>query len=126
MTRDRAWTRRAATLLVAAALGSALGACATRTAPLPPSGAARFPAFLYPVPPDPLLSHPATARHVLGWQWLQAGDFRAAERNFTAALKESAQTFYPAEAGLGYVALAQNVYRRAIQHFDRAAVANPA
>lgn len=125
MIRDRAWTRRAATLLVAAALGSALGACASRTAPLPPPGAARFPAFLYPVPPDPLLSHPASAWHELAWQWLQAGDFRAADRNFTAALKESAQAFYPAEAGLGYVALAQNDHRRAIQHFDRAVAANP-
>ena len=38
--------------------------------------------------------------------WLQAGDLRAAERNFTAALKQS-PAFYPAEAGLGYVALAR-------------------
>ena len=40
------------------------------------------------------------------WQWLQAGDARAAERSFAAALK-AAPDFYPAEAGLGYVALAR-------------------
>ncbi|MBA3232003.1 MAG: tetratricopeptide repeat protein [Acidobacteria bacterium] len=126
MQRDLAWTRRAATVLVAATLGAALGACAPRTAPLPPPGAARFPAFLYPAPPDGLASGPAAARHQVAWQWLQAGDFRAAERNFTAALKESGQAFYPAEAGLGYAALAQNDHRGAIQYFDRAVAANPA
>jgi tetratricopeptide (TPR) repeat protein len=124
--RDLSWTRRAATLLIAGALASALGACAPRAAPTPPPGAARFPAFLYPAPPEALADHPAAARHTLGWQWLQAGDFRLAERNFLAALKESGQAFYPAEAGLGYMALAQQDQRRAIQHFDRAVAANPA
>jgi tetratricopeptide (TPR) repeat protein len=123
--RDLSWKRGAAALLVAAALLGALGACAPRAAPLPPPGAARFPAFLYPAPPDALAAHPAAARHQLGWQWLQAGDFRQAERNFLAALKETAQAFYPAEAGLGYVALAQQDHWRAIEHFDRAVAGDP-
>jgi tetratricopeptide (TPR) repeat protein len=124
--RDLRWTRGAAALLMAAVLLGALGACAPRAAPVPPPGAARFPAFLYPAPPDALAAHPAAARHQLGWQWLQAGDFRQAERNFLSALKESGQAFYPAEAGLGYIALAQQDHLRAIQYFDRAIAGDPA
>jgi tetratricopeptide (TPR) repeat protein len=124
--RDLSWTRGAAALLMAAVLLGALGACAPRAAPVPPPGAARFPAFLYPAPPDALAAHPAAARHQLGWQWLQAGDFRQAERNFLTALKESGQAFYPAEAGLGYIALAQQDHLRAIQYFDRAIAGDPA
>jgi tetratricopeptide (TPR) repeat protein len=121
---DFSLKRRVARLLVAAALAGAFGACAPRTAPAPPTGAPRFPAFLYPAPPEAMAAHPAAARHQLAWQWLQAGDFRQAERNFLMALKESAQAFYPAEAGLGYLALAQQDHRRAIQHFDRAVAGN--
>lgn len=113
-------------MALATALGLLLGACAPRTAPMPPPGAARFPAFLFPAPPDTLATHPAAARHQVGWGWLQAGDFRAAERAFNAALKESAQAFYPAHAGLGYVALAQDEHQAAVAHFDRAVAANPA
>jgi tetratricopeptide (TPR) repeat protein len=63
-------------------------------------------------------------RHTAGWGWLQAGDLRAAERNFAAALKQSA-SFYPAEVGLGYVALAGKKQKEALLHFDRAVVVNP-
>lgn len=125
MRRDVEWTRRAAGLVLAAALGLLLGACAARTEPAPPPAAARFPAFLFPAPPDALASHPAAARHQTAWQWLQAGDFRGAERNFQAALEESAHAFYPAHAGLGYVALAREDHRAAIEHFDRAVAAGP-
>jgi tetratricopeptide (TPR) repeat protein len=59
-----------------------------------------------------------------GWGWLQAGDLRAAERNFASALKQSA-SFYPAEVGLGYVALANKKQKDALLHFDRAVVVNP-
>jgi tetratricopeptide (TPR) repeat protein len=124
--RDLSRRRSVAVLLVAGALLGTLGACAPRTAPAPPTGVARFPAFLFPAAPEALAATPAAARHQLGWQWLQAGDFRQAERNFLAALKESGQAFYPAEAGLGYLALAQEDHRGAIPHFDRAISANPA
>lgn len=123
---DVVWTRRAAALAVGAVMAVLLGACAPRTAPLPPPGAALFPAFPFPAPPEGLEAHPAAGRHRIAWQWLQAGDFRAAERNFSAALKESAQAFYPAHAGLGYIALAQEDYRQATGHFDRAVAADPA
>ena len=112
--------------LTAVCLLATLAACAARTVPAPPTGAPRFPAFVFPEPPGPLASHPAAARHQVAWQWLQAGDFRNAERNFSAALKESQAEFYPAEAGLGYVSLAQDRHRDAVEHFDRALAADAA
>jgi tetratricopeptide (TPR) repeat protein len=69
-------------------------------------------------PPDLAPPHVA-ARHDLAWQALQAGDLRAAERQFTAVLKE-APAFYPSSAGLGYVALARKEFEKAVPHFDRA------
>ena len=111
--------------LAVPALVLLLAACAPRTAPLPPAAIApKFPDFVRPVPPAGLGPAAALERHETGWQWLQAGDLRAAERNFSAALKR-AEAFYPAEVGLGYVALAAKKYKEALLHFDRAVVANP-
>lgn len=119
-----AWLHRAVvTVLIAGAL---LSGCAKETAPAPPPGTPRFPAFLFPEPPQALAAHPAVTRHQAGWAWLQAGEFRAAERQFEAAIKESGSAFYPADAGLGYVALAQNDHKEAVEHFDRAVAADPA
>jgi tetratricopeptide (TPR) repeat protein len=100
-------------------------ACAAKTAPAPPpSGAPRFPEFIVPTPPSGLGTPAALERHDVGWRWLQAGDLRAAERNFQAALKESPD-FYPAHAALGWVALAKKDESEALDEFDRAVVANP-
>ena len=110
---------------LAIALTLLVGACAPKTAPPVAPGPPRFPAFTYPALPAPLETSPAATKHRLGWEWLQQGDFRAAERNFTAALKEAPQ-FYPAEAGLGYLSLAKEDHERAVEHFDRAIGANPA
>ena len=102
-----------------------LSACAPRMAPAPPAVTApKFPEFVFPAVPQELGSPAARERHDLAWRWLQAGDLRAAERNFAAALK-STTAFYPAEAGLGYVALARKDHRESLEHFDRAVVANP-
>jgi tetratricopeptide (TPR) repeat protein len=100
------------------------GACAPKAAPLPPPTAARFPEFIFPAAPAGLGSPAALERHDVAWKWLQAGEFRAADRNFTSALKQSPD-FYPAEAGLGYSALARKEYKASVGHFDRAIVANP-
>ena len=50
---------------------------------------------------------------------------KAADRNFTAALR-LAPGFYPSEAGLGYLALARKDTREAAAHFERALTANAA
>lgn len=100
------------------------GACAPRVPAVPPVTPPTFPDFIFPAAPPGLGTPAALERHDLGWRWLQAGDPRAAERNFAAALKQS-EGFYPAEAGLGYAALARKDHREAAQHFDNAVVANP-
>lgn len=112
--------------LAAGLLGLAIAAaaCAPKTAPLPPPAAAGFPEFIYPAPPAGVGSPAALERHDVAWKWLQAGEFRAADRNFGSALKQSPD-FYPAEAGLGYSALARKDYKEAVTHFDRAIVSNP-
>lgn len=101
-------------------------ACAPKAPDLPaPGGAARYPDFIFPEPPPGEPGTPAVLeRHNAGWLWLQAGDLRAAERHFGAALK-LAPSFYPAEAGLGYVSLAKNDHQSAVSHFERAVRANP-
>lgn len=85
----------------------------------------KFPEFVFPAIPPALASPMVTASHQAGWQWLQLGDLRNADRSFAAALK-AAPPFYPAEAGLGLVALARKDARAAAGHFDRALAADPA
>jgi tetratricopeptide (TPR) repeat protein len=102
-----------------------LAACAPNVPDLPAAGGvSRFPDFIFPAVPDDLGTPAAHERHKAGWLWLQAGDLRAAERNFHATLK-LAPEFYPAEAGLGYVELARKDHKAAVTHFDRAVVTNP-
>ena len=113
---------RAAAAVMVLALSAA---CAAKKPELPPpTTAARYPEFVYPAALPTLGTPAAQERHKAGWLWLQAGDLKAAERNFEAALDSSAD-FYPAEAGLGYVQLAKKSHASALDHFDRAVVANP-
>ena len=116
-------------LLAAAAVVAALSsaACGAKRVEVPPAGAeaaAKYPDFIFPAAVPGLGTPAALERHQAGWLWLQAGDLRAAERNFEAALKLSAD-FYPASVALGYVGLAKNDQREAVEQFDRAIVANP-
>lgn len=116
----RAWAR-----VVFAIACAAAASCATRLPPPPPAVVTpKFPEFVPPVAPPGLAASDVVERHDVGWRWLQAGDLRAADRSFSAALK-AAPGFYPAEAGLGYVALARKNLKESILHFDRAVVANP-
>ena len=103
----------------------AAAGCGPKAPPAPPAVAApKFPDYIFPSVAQGVGTPAAVDRHTAGWGWLQAGDLRAAERNFAAALKQSAG-FYPAEVGLGYVALSQKKHKDALQHFDRAVVMNP-
>jgi tetratricopeptide (TPR) repeat protein len=100
-------------------------ACAPKTIPAPPAvSTPKYPDYIFPAAPAGVGTPAAIERHQAGWGWLQAGDLRSAERNFSAALKQS-PPFYPAEAGLGYVALAQKKHKESLVHFDRAVVMNP-
>jgi tetratricopeptide (TPR) repeat protein len=109
-------------LLVLAATAAACGAKKVIDPPVVTTP--KFPDFIFPAAPNGVGTPAAIERHQVGWNWLQAGDLRAAERNFNAALKQS-PPFYPAEVGLGYVALAQKKHKDSLQHFDRAVLMNP-
>jgi tetratricopeptide (TPR) repeat protein len=99
--------------------------CAARTAPAAATpGASRYPDFAFPDIPNAISSPDRDARHLRAWDALQAGDLRRAEREFASLA--STRGFYPAEAGLGYVQLAQKEFARAVTHFDRALASDAA
>ncbi len=108
------------------ALAIAACACAAkpRTVPLPNESATKFQDFVEPVIPDTFGGYPAAvASQKRGWRFLQAGDFREAEREFHLALKNAPQ-FFPAETGLGYLELAQKDPKAALDHFEKALLLN--
>jgi tetratricopeptide (TPR) repeat protein len=92
-------------------------ACGPKTAPLPTVSFPRFPDFVAPVTPVEFASTAAAENQSRGWTFLQAGDMRNAEHEFTAALRTPG--FYPAEIGLGYVEVARQDGKAALTHFDR-------
>lgn len=117
--------RHACGLAAAVTLLAVAAGCAPK-APPATTGPDQYPAFVFPeVPPDlaRVASRTLTA-HQTGWRWLQAGNLRNAERNFSDALKRT-QGFYPAVAGLGYVDLAERDFQDAVAQFDRAIARNP-
>jgi tetratricopeptide (TPR) repeat protein len=78
----------------------------------------RHPEFQYPVTPQGT-DEIQNTRIERGWRYLQADNARTAEREFQAALKLQ-PSFHPAEAGLGYVELAEHDAKKAVERFDRA------
>lgn len=105
--------------LVGCALFSLVTACAPKVAPpLPTVTSPQFPDYVAPVVPTAFANTPVAENQLRGWTFLQAGDFRNAEREFSTALK-IVPPFYPAEIGLGYVDLARRDAKSAVAHFDR-------
>jgi tetratricopeptide (TPR) repeat protein len=102
-----------------------LVACAPKVAPPSVPGAPRYPDFVAPAVPENLAPPEIVRRHDAAWSSLQAGDLRAAERQFAAVIKQ-APAFYPSQAGLGYVALARKNADDAVPWFDRALTTEPA
>ncbi len=96
-----------------------VSACAPKSVPAPVPTAPKFPEFMRPAVPPAMADTPAAASATRGWASLQAGDLRAAEREFAGALK-ALPGFFPAEASLGYLELARKDARAALPHFDRA------
>jgi tetratricopeptide (TPR) repeat protein len=93
-------------------------------APSATAGAPKFPDFVYPAAPAGVGAPDAAGRQTTAWQLLQAGDTKAADREFGTILKQ-APSFYPAEAGLGYSALARHDTGAALTHFDKVLAVNP-
>jgi tetratricopeptide (TPR) repeat protein len=111
--------RRSRNVLVAALLLLACGCGPKTTAPVTTPNSPRFPDFVFPAAPAGSAPQAVLDQHQAAWRLLQSGDARAAERSYNVALK-SLPGFYPAEAGLGYAALARRDAQAAITHFDRA------
>ena len=112
--------RRLATFMAAAVVAVTAAACASAprspAAPAPP----RYADFPMPVVPPALKTDPAVREmHQTAWRRLQAGDLRGASRDFSAVLKR-ASGFYPAQAGLGFVALADRQWKQAVARFNAA------
>jgi tetratricopeptide (TPR) repeat protein len=97
-------------------------ACAKRVA-APVVTAPRHPDYIAPlVPPD---APPALRAGIeRGWQYLQGGDLRSAEREFGAAQKGSPQSS-SADSAFGYLALARGRAEDALPAFDRALAREP-
>lgn len=109
--------RRGLAVLGVLTLAALATACAGRP-PVPVVTAPQYPDFVFPaIPPALGQDRAAAERHGRGWHFLQANDLRNADREFRAALKSNA-SYLPADAGLGYVALAQKDYRTALARFD--------
>jgi len=98
--------------------------CASRTRPVAVPGAPAFPDYpRLEIPANLRVDQDVRDRHELAWQRLQAGDLRNANREFNESLKRSA-TFYPAETGLGFVALAGRDFKQASSRFSAALAKN--
>ncbi len=115
--------------LAAAVLIGTIGMLAASCAKKPPvapvaPGAPRYADFVYPSGPPSVGDASVWESHRAAWNLLQAGDTKAADRQFAAIVKAT-PGFYPAEAGLGYSALARKDAQAAITHFDRALSQSP-
>jgi tetratricopeptide (TPR) repeat protein len=97
----------------------AFSACAPKSVPTPVPTTPKFPEFMRPAVPQAMADSPAATSASRGWAFLQAGDLRTAEHEFSAALKTQ-PAFFPAETSLGYLELARKDAKGALPHFDRA------
>jgi len=118
--------RKKALLSIALVLLLVVAGCAKKAVNLPaPASAPRFGDFVFPAAPPDLGPETVLNRHRAAWRLLQSGDARAADRDFAMILKE-APAFYPAQAGLGYTALARKDGMAALAQFDKVLARNGA
>ena len=103
--------------ILASLVLASLAACGPK-APPALNAAPRHPDFLFPSSPQGTAAN-QLARLDRGWQYLQFDDFRNAEREFAAALKQQ-PSFYPAETAMAYLAVARSNEKDALTRFERA------
>ena len=96
---------------------TAISACAPKAPPTVP-GVPKHPDFIFPLSPAGTVAA-QVSRMERGWQYLQFDDFRNAEREFAAALKQE-PSFHPAETAMAYVAMARGNEKDAATRFERA------
>jgi tetratricopeptide (TPR) repeat protein len=102
--------------LVVMVLALTAGGCAS----VPRSSGPAYPDFVAPeIPARAALAADLRQTHTQAWQRLQAGDLRGANTAYAAILQKQ-PSFYPAETGLGLVALANKQYRPAADRFTAA------
>jgi tetratricopeptide (TPR) repeat protein len=93
-------------------------ACAGKTPPVPVVDTPKYPEFVAPTIPSDQANGRAAEGEARGWQFLQAGDLKSADRELSAALKVS-PGFYPADAATGYLELARSDPKAALSHFEK-------
>jgi Tfp pilus assembly protein PilF len=110
------WMRASVVLAAIVAVAS----CASVPKAPVATGAPAFGDF--PVPDIPASLRAAQAdreQHAAAWRKLQASDLKGASRDYTEILRRT-PGFYPADAGLGFVALADREFKPAVTHFRSA------
>ncbi len=105
--------------LTACALLVIAASCAKKPLLAPVVTTPKYPDFVAPAIPSAEADTSAALSETRGWQFLQAGDLKSADREFSASLK-AAPGFYPAEAAMGYLELARSDPKAALGHFDKA------
>jgi tetratricopeptide (TPR) repeat protein len=99
------------------ALGVLVGAACTVNPPPTVITTPKYPDFPALTIPAALKPSAVTSqRYDEAWRRLQTGDLSGARRDY-AALLQATPGFYPAAAGLGYVALASHDYKEAMSQF---------
>jgi tetratricopeptide (TPR) repeat protein len=94
-----------------------VASCAPKTPPAM-AGSPRHPDFMFPAAP-PGAPAALVERLDRGWQYLQFDDFRNAEREFAAALKQQPSS-HAAETAMAYLSMARSNEKDAATRFDRA------
>src|SRR5262249_54366992 len=102
----------------------AVSACAPKIVPAPVVTTPKYPEFQTPVVPATMAETVSAENQRRGWAFLQTGDLKTAEHEFTAALK-AMPAFYPAEASLGWAELARKDAKAALPHFEKALELTP-
>ncbi len=118
MTARHRVARAGLAAMVTALVWLAPGCAPKVVAPAVP-GAPKYPDYVYPAVPASFKDPQLLARHDAAWRLMQAGSTREAARGFSELLTRT-PAFYPAEAGLGFVSLADGKLPAALAAFERA------